>query len=315
MTPAARLPASQSLDQRLADRGDRPAMLQDCGAGALPRIRGYCLERKVGEGRMAIAYLAKDAVSGAQVVLKVLRREHARSDERSAAFVQEFAVPCGIRNRHVIRVYDQFIGDGHASIAMEYLPGGDLGRLIRQGLTPAAALELLRQAALALQALHQHGFAHGDVKPANLLLRSTGDLVLADFGLARRLDAPHTPPHQGTVVGTPCYAAPEQSQGGAIGAAGDVYSLGIVLYEMLCGQPPFPGASAMEVFCQHVMAPVPRLPADLARFQPLVDAMLDKQVATRLQNGRALLQQIDLIQDAAPLHPAPVGAIGSRCLS
>lgn len=286
-------------------RGDGLARRQDCAPGALPRIPGFRVERKVGEGRTATAYLACETASGNKVVLKVLRREHAASNQRTAAFVQEFSLPFAIDNPHVIRVYDQVIGGGYASISMEYLPGGDLGRMIRGGVAAEAALSLLRQAALALQALHEHGYAHGDVKPANLLLRSGGELVLADFGQARRLDAVHVAPPAGLVVGTPRYAAPEQSLGGRIGPAGDVYSLGVVLHELLTGRPPFTGPTVMEVFSQHVMAPVPRLPATVAGLQPLLDAMLDKQLATRLHNGRALLERIDFFQGAAPLHPAP----------
>ena len=317
MSPASVSPSAKNLVQWSAVRGDRTGVRPAPAPEALPHIQGYLLRRRIGEGRMAIAYLANDLRFGAEVVLKVLRREHAGSGERTATFVQEFAVPSGIRNSHVIRVFDQFIGDGHAVIAMEHLAGGDLGRLIRKGLTaaPAPALALLRQAAIALQALHQHGWAHGDIKPANLLLRSSGDLVLADFGLARKLDAPHMRPPAGTVVGTPCYAAPELAEGAAVAAAADVYSLGVVFYEMLCGRRPFQGETVMEVLCQHLIAPVPRLPAGAARFQPLLDAMLDKRVETRLQDGQALLAQIDLMNDAASLHPAPVGETGSRWLS
>lgn len=281
-------------------------------AGTLPRIDGYQVLREVGEGRLATVYLAHDT-AGKPVALKLLRREHAGNDARTAAFVREFAVPRAIRSPHVVRVFEQWIGDGCAAIAMEYLGGGHLGDIIRERPTPGAALFLLRQAALALDALHRAGYAHGDVKPVNLLLRSTGELVLADFGSARRLDEVLSPKQPGLVTGTPRYAAPEQSESGAAAPAADVYSLGIVCYEMLCGKPPFPGETVMEVFCQHLLAPVPPLPGELARWQPLVDAMLAKQAGSRLADGRAVVDKIDFVLGAAPLHPAPSGASSSRC--
>ena len=313
MTPSGPFPFAQHLSIRHPRWARAFARPQDGGLEPLPRIAGYRVTRRVGEGRMAVAYLAQDMSRGGKVVLKVLRRGHMDSPARTAAFVQEFAVPAAIRNAHVIRVVEQLVGAEHAFIAMEYLGGGHLGQLIRCGLTASESLALLRQAAVALAELHRQGFAHCDVKPANLLLRHSGDLVLGDFGLARRLGSIPPAAPAGLVAGTPCYASPELAQGGVVHAAADVYSLGVVLYEMLCGKPPFPGQTLMEVFCQHLMAPVPRLPADLGRFQPLVDLMLEKQVSRRLPDGQALLEQIDHMRDAGALHPAPPAATGSRC--
>ncbi len=280
-------------------------------AGALPAIEGYRLLREIGEGRLATVYLAQDPAARL-VALKVLRREPGTNDLRTAALVREFALASAIRSRHVVAVFDLLHGDGYSAIAMEYLGGGHLGERMAQGLAPEAALALLRQAALALDALHSNGFVHGDVKPANLLLRAHDELVIADFGLARRLDAVPAPAPAGTVVGTPRYAAPELSQDGAPTAAADVYSLGVVWHEMLCGKPPFPGKTLLEVACQHLMAPVPGLPAPLARFQPLLDRMLEKQAGSRLQDGQAVLGQIDLLGDAPPPRPAPSGGSASR---
>jgi serine/threonine-protein kinase PpkA len=276
---------------------------------AVPRFKGYRVQKKIGEGRTSIVYLARDMERRTSVAIKVLRPEPAADPGRAEAFLREFAVPAVVHHPHVMRVCDRFLADGCPAVAMEFVGGGDLGQRIRKGLQPGAALALLRQAASALDALHREGFAHGDVKPANLLLRATGELVLADFGGARHIDAPVPRAITGLVVGTPRYAAPEQSRDGVAGTAADIYSLGVILHEMLCGKAPFPGNTVMEVFCQHLMAPIPRLPQDLVRFQPLLDAMLDKQPHTRLQDGGAVLQQIDLIQDATPAHPVPFSAV------
>jgi serine/threonine-protein kinase PpkA len=281
-------------------------------AGALPRIPGYKVQRRVGQGRMSTAYLARDLRHDGEVVLKILNAGHAGDLVRHASFGQEFAIPQLIRNKHVIRVFDQSMASEYSYISMEYVEGGDLGGWIRRGLAAREALSLLRQAVVAVSQLHDGGFVHCDVKPANLLLRSCGELVLADFGLACRVGATSVA-SQGTVIGTPCYAAPEQTQGAAAQPAADVYSLGVVLYEMLCGVPPFTGPSAMELQCQHLMAAVPALPPELARFQPLVDAMLEKEAHLRLADGAAVLHQIDLIEHPDVPENSATGAIANRC--
>lgn len=290
MTPTA---IASSVDPRDV----RPVNAVRSGGSAsraLPRIAGYQLQRRIGQGRMATAWLAQDLCRGGDVVLKVLNRGHAGDAARDASFAREFAIPLQIRNRHLIRVFDQRIGGEHSYIAMEYLDGGDVAAWIRRGMTAREAVTLLRQAAIALAELHHRGFVHCDVKPANLLLRSCGEVVLADFGLARRVGAA-SPALEGTVFGTPCYAAPEQTHSAGALPAADVYSLGIVFYEMLTGTPPFAGPTAMELQCQHLMAAVPGLPSALAPFQPLIDSMLEKHSQLRLQDGDAVLRQIDLI--------------------
>lgn len=313
MLPARTFPFAQQLSLRPAGWGHAFTRAAETSQRSLPRIPGYRIERRVGQGRTSTAYLAQDIAAGCKRVLKVLRPDHGANEARLAAFRQEFAVPHGVHHQHIIRVFGQSAVDGHPYISMEYLGGGDLGRLIRCRPTAHEALGLLRQAATALAELHRAGFVHGDIKPANLLLRYSGDLVLADFGLARPLDSNCRPAQAGAIVGTPAYASPEQAEGDPGGTAADVYSLGVVFYEMLCGQPPFPGHTLMEVLCQHLMAAVPRLPEPLAGLQPLVDSMLAKKIASRLPDGQALLDRIDLMAGSGSADLRATGATGSRC--
>jgi len=284
------------------------ALASHDGAGpdGLPRVDGFQLERRIGEGRLATTFLARDLERGGRVVLKMLRRDLATSPARVAAFEREYAVPAALRHPHVVRVFGHSVMEGRPYMTMEYLGGGDLAGLLRSGLLPQEAVALLRQASEAVAQLHRDGIAHCDVKPANLLLRHSGDLVLADFGAARQIGAP-APASAGQIVGTPSHAAPELAHGGAASAAADIYSLGVVFHEMLCGRLPFPGRTLMEVVCQHLMAPIPRLPQPLARFQPLIDAMLDKKADRRLADGQALLARIDSLDEA----PAPTPALAS----
>jgi serine/threonine protein kinase len=155
----------------------------------------------------------------------------------------------------------------------------------------AGALALLRQAASGLAWLHRQGWVHRDVKPANLLLRANGSLALGDLGCAARTgDMGGAPP--GTMIGTPRYAAPEQTEGAPAQPAADVYALGACLFELLCGSPPYPGETSMELLGQHLLAPVPPLPLEHAPWQPLLDAMLAKDPALRLPDGAAVLAQL-----------------------
>lgn len=308
-----------SLSQKLRRR--QPARLgsrdSSLGAGghALPRISGYRIERTVGKGRRSTAYLARNVLGGDQVVLKVLDPAAGDNPVRLASFAQEFAIPSAMRHDNVIRVFDQVVGDGVAYIAMEYLDGGHLGEWIHRGLSAPEAVSLLRQAAQALAEVHRRGVVHRDVKPANLLLRVCGKLVIADFGLACWRDQGVSVAPRGQLVGTPSYVSPEQAQGEVVLAAADIYSLGVVFYEMLCGRTPFPGNTLMEQLSQHLMAPVPRLPGALERYQPLLDAMLEKHAACRLPDAQAVLEGIDRLERYSAVDPCNTMLTGDRCIT
>jgi serine/threonine protein kinase len=306
--PMRRLSANRS-------RGAEAGLAGRTANPGLPRIRGYRIGRKIGDGRRSAVHVAQELVHGDLVALKLIPAEILAADN-GASFTQEFAIPALVQHRNVIRVLDHGLSEGFAYIAMEHAGGGHLGERIRRGLKPAEAVSLLRQAALALRQLHRQGLVHRDVKPANLLLRHSGELVLADFGLARRRgETDSQAAARGTMVGTPRYAAPEQAQGGAAQASADVYSLGVVLHEMLCGKPPFPGETLTEVLCQNLIADVPRLPRELAALQPLVDAMLEKNMLARLADGDAVLEQLAAMEVAGSLYPVATGTTVMRCLT
>jgi serine/threonine protein kinase len=188
-----------------------------------------------------------------------------------------------------VRVHACGVTGGTAWIAMEHVAGGSLRQRIARGCNAGEALGLLRQAAAALAPLHRLGLVHRDVKPDNLLLRAGGELVLVDFGLVAPAGSVDARAQPGAIVGTPRYVAPEQLQGAPAAPAADIYSLGVLLHEMLCGGPPFRGETLLEVLAQHLMAPLPRLPAELASLQPLLDRMLAKEVPHRLPDAEALL--------------------------
>jgi serine/threonine protein kinase len=265
-----------------ANEAWRAARAPAPAAAATPRIPGFRLLRQVGRGRHAAAWLAWDAGADREVVLKL-------QPAGDGSLMREYAVAQSLAGPHIVRVYGCGEAEGCGWLAMEHLAGGNLRRLVGQGNTAHDALALLRQAAQAVARLHRNRLVHRDVKPDNLLLRANGELVLADFGLVTAAGALDSRAQPGAVVGTPRYVAPEQLQGARAAPAADVYSLGVLLHEMLCGGPPFPGETLMEVLSQHLVAPPPRLPADIAVLQPLLDRMLAKEVKDRLPDADAVL--------------------------
>jgi serine/threonine protein kinase len=251
------------------------------GLEPAPRIAGYRMLRELGAGRRSGVWLARDA-RGGEVVLKLQPAE-------GSNLHREWEVASALEVEHVVRVHAHGRAGAWAWLAMEHVAGGDLARRMRGGIAPAEALSLLRQAAVGLAQLHRRGWVHRDVKPANFLLRPDGTLVLADFGLVARSGAAAAGLQQGVVTGTPRYVAPEQLQGGPATAASDVYGLGVLLHEMLCGRPPFAGVTLMEVLSQHLLAEPPRLPPGVGSMQPLLDRMLAKEVQSRLRDADAVL--------------------------
>lgn len=245
-----------------------------------PRIPGYRFVRLIGRGRHTRAWLAWDLNRQCGVVLK-LEAAPGTSLQRESAVAARVLCP------QLVRV----LGEGRTAtwsyLAMEHVPGGNLAARLGQPLPRDVALNTLRQAAEALAQLHRHGLVHRDVKPANFLLREDGTLVLGDFGLA--VEAGTAGSGDGALFGTPRYVAPEQLQGAPAQPAADVYSLGVLLHEMLCGRPPFPGETLTEVLAQHLLAKPAPLPPAMADLQPLADRMLCREVQSRLPDADAVL--------------------------
>jgi serine/threonine-protein kinase PpkA len=271
-----------------------------------PSIDGYRIGRMIAEGRAATVYLADDHRRGGKVAIKVLKGSHGDSEAIGRGFAAECAILSSIRHEHVVRVFEhRAVGDPRY-LVMEHLEGGTLRDRMRRGIDPGQAVCLLRQAAAGLAEVHRRAVVHRDVKPENFLLRSSGELVLTDFGVAAAQGDTASCVPAGRLVGTPWYAAPEQAQGEPPSAAADVYSLGLVLYELLCGRRPFAGKTVLEALSQHLVAPVPRLPATLTQYQLLIDRMLEKRQQRRLPDADALLQEIQCMQPAArEIAPTP----------
>lgn len=259
------------------------------------RLKGFRLTRKLASGGMTEVYLA-EREDGVPVVLKVLDAAGKTSSANLSRFIQEYALLSRITDPHVIRIYDQGFTDDHAYIAMEYFERGDLRSELSGPLPPARVLEIVAQIARALEVIHAHGIIHRDLKPENVMLRPDGSVAIADFGVAKSMlqqDNLHlTQTQHGEVVGTPYYLSPEQATGREITPASDLYSLGVMLYEMLTGSRPYSAESLDLLLARHLTAPLPQLPLEHQGLQPVLDRLMAKQPEQRYPGARALLDDL-----------------------
>lgn len=268
------------------------------GEGETVRLKGYRITRKIGAGGMTEVYLAERESDGLPIVLKVLDSRGKEASEHLVRFIQEYALLCKIDHPHVIRIHDQGFTDEHAYIAMEYFERGDMRALFGPGMTRERALTVVRQIAQALSAIHSHGIVHRDVKPENVMLRNDGSVALADFGIAKSMQQSDnldlTQTRHGDVVGTPYYLSPEQAGGRTVTASTDLYSLGVMLFEMLAGQRPFVAESLELLLAKHLHAETPALPPAHAALQPIVNRLMAKDPAARYPSADALLADLAL---------------------
>ena len=260
-------------------------------------LRGYRLERKIGSGGMTEVYLAAREDDGLPVVLKVLEASGEAASSHLSRFIQEYTLLSRIEHPHVIRIYDQGFTDDHAYIAMEYFEQGDLRAELTAGMNQQRVLTVISQVAQALDAIHAHGVIHRDLKPENLMRRVDGSIALADFGIAKsmlqaeNLDLTQT--RHGDVVGTPYYLSPEQASGKPITPQSDLYSLGVMMFEMLAGQRPFKAETLALLLAHHLSAPTPALPAAHAGLQPVVERLMAKEPEARYGSAAALLADLE----------------------
>jgi serine/threonine-protein kinase PpkA len=255
-------------------------------------VEGYRVLRKIGEGGMASIFLADAGDGGPPQVLKVVRMDTNAKSDSLQRFIQEFALLEQVSHPNVARIFRQDFSLGHAYIAMEYFPNGDLAVRMRRPLDARTAIGYLKQTAAGLGAIHAVGIVHRDLKPDNLMLRQDGSLALADFGVAKQVSMLITDTGDGDVVGTPYYLSPEQALGHTVDARCDLYSLGVMTFEMLTGRKPYHAGSAQELLARHVNDPVPLLPAPHEHLQPVLARMMAKNRDERYPSATALLDDL-----------------------
>lgn len=264
----------------------------DMGTGIYPLIRGYRLIRKLAVSEHSAVYLAEREAVGIKIVLKVLRQIPDLSDGIGAfdRFLREYELIADLDHPNIVGIYDLGVGDDHAHIAMEYLDGGDLRRRIETGVTTADAIRYTREIASALSRIHSIGILHRDLKPGNIMLRSDDSIALIDFGLAKRMRLEEEISDGGQIFGTPYYMSPEQGHADDVDARSDLYSLGVIFYELLTGEKPYVASNAMGIIYKHLNAPIPVLPQRHSQYQAALNLLLAKNPEDRMQNADEVLE-------------------------
>lgn len=256
-------------------------------------IPNYEIGSLAGRGGVAEVYLARHKLLDRIVAIKVISTAKA-GDMTDKRFLKEARVLAGLRHPNIVSIYDVGVLDNKYYIIMEYLDGGDLKQLSKNGLSVARSFGILKQIAAALAHAHDKGFIHRDIKSQNVMFRSDGTAVLTDFGIVKDLTADTGYTLDGTSVGTPHYMSPEQAQGSSeIDWRTDLYSLGVTFYEMLTGTVPYSADTPVAVALKHIKAPVPRLPEHLSRFQFIIDRLMAKKPEKRFQTAHDLLGALD----------------------
>jgi eukaryotic-like serine/threonine-protein kinase len=268
----------------------------------------YAMLDALGRGGMARVYLARDEVLGQEAALKVLREQYAEDEEFVERFRREAKNAAALNHPSIVQVYDQGRAeDGTYYMAMEYVPGGTLKeRILREGpLDPYEAAGVALRIGEALDAAHGRGIVHRDVKPQNVLLTAAGGAKVADFGIARAASS-KTMTETNLVLGTAAYMSPEQAMGEPATPKSDLYSLGVVLYEMLTGELPYTAESPVAVCMKHINEPL-RPPKEVDSRIPegmnaLVVKLLAKEPEDRYASAAALAEDLRLVRDGlAPL--------------
>ncbi len=273
----------------------------------------YQVHERIGEGGMALVYRATDLRLNRQVAVKMLRPQYAGDPEFVARFEQEARAAAALSHPHIAAVYDTGEDRDNRYIVMELLRPFTLKDLIGRSpqgrLTPGDAVKYASQIAAALAHAHQRGVVHRDIKPQNILFTDDGLVKVTDFGIARALAAT-SGTATGTILGSPHYLAPEQASGGSAGPASDLYSLGVVVYELLTGRPPFSGETPVAIALQHLRATAPP-PGQVVPGVPLaLDRVVQRCMAKRPEDRYGSADEVRLaLEDAVS-----GGAAGGRTM-
>jgi len=254
---------------------------------------GYTLLDLIAQGGMAEVYRALQHSLGREVAVKVMKEGDASLAQR---FMHEARLVATLNHRNVVTIYDVGqLPDGRPYLSMELLTGGDLRERARLGLAPVEIKRIVREVADGLSVVHARGIVHRDIKPANILFRADGCAVLCDFGIAKSLDIDTGLTHTGIVVGSPAYSSPEQTTAKPLDARSDLYSLGVVLVELLLGRNPYKAEDYASTVVNQLQMPPPVLPSVDAAWQPIVNKLLAKQADQRFASAVQLIAAIDAL--------------------
>ena len=263
-----------------------------------PEVAGYTMMKKIAQSPVASVYLARNDEFPQPVALKIeaIKGRHVVSEADRERFTKECEILSKLNHRSIANVLDFGTTDDYLYLALEYFPCGSLRERLKHPVTEADALNYAHQIGEALQIVHAARVVHRDLKPSNLMLTNENRLVLIDFGSARSQLLADDLTTSGDCTGTPYYVCPEQIDDREPDARGDLYSVGVVLYEMLCGTLPFEGKTLADILAAHRSAPVPRLPAHLAPYQEIIDRLMAKDPKDRFASAADFLDALDALR-------------------
>src|SRR5581483_5144554 len=258
----------------------------------------YKIGERIGSGGMATVYRGLQASLSREVAIKVLPIQFSGDPTFVERFKQEAVAVANLRHPNILAVYDFGEQNGIIYMVTEFVPGGTLADRLGSPIPPEQVLALMAPLASALDHAHSHGIIHRDLKPSNILLAASGEPILSDFGLARLMQSSGRLTASGSALGTPEYMAPEQAMGGEISAQTDIYAFGVLLFEMLTGQVPFPGETPVAIILAHLHQPpppprglVPSLPDDV---ETVVLKCLAKEPAARYETASDVIAALEL---------------------
>ena len=257
---------------------------------------GFKFVRIIGQGAMSKVYLAERVKDKMTVVLKILDLTRVEEPKLIQRFIQEANLISELNSPFVVKIYDHGITEEYGYIAMEFFSRGDLKQRVEFGLNPEIAIIYATHIAYGLEQIHAIDVVHRDLKPANIMFRGDDSLALADFGISKKMDQVSDITTLGQILGTPHYMSPEQGEGLEVDTRADLYSLGVLLYEMLTGDKPFTAQTPAALIYQHVTGPIPRLPSKLKQYQDVVDGLLAKRPEDRIQTAREVINILEAFQ-------------------
>jgi hypothetical protein len=280
-------------------QSDRLGRGEPCDPWRQPEIAGYTLTKKIAQSSLAAVYLARNGEFNHPVALKIQAVDGLApvSQAERARFTRECEILSRLNHRSIANVLDYGITEKHLYLALEYFPCGSLRDRMKHPINETDALNYAQQIGEALQIVHAARIVHRDLKPSNLMLTDDNRVVLIDFGSARTQLTHDDDRRAEDCTGTPYYMCPEQTANSEPDARGDLYSLGIVLYEMLAGRVPYTGKGLTEIFAAHRERPIPRLPVRRQVYQPVIDRLLAKSAADRFPDAGQFLAALDGVRD------------------
>ncbi|WNO10177.1 serine/threonine protein kinase [Teredinibacter sp. KSP-S5-2] len=258
-------------------------------------IPGYKIIRAIGKGGMATVYLAEQEIFGRQVALKIMSKALGEDSAFGERFMREAKIVSQLVHPNIVTVHDVGVYEDSYYLSMEYIDGKDL-RHLRDNLSLAQKFSAVRDIAKALQYASSKGYVHRDIKPENIMFYTADNrAVLTDFGIARAAETDKSMTQTGVAIGTPHYMSPEQAKGKPVDHRSDLYSLGVVFFQLLSGYVPYDAESAVAIGIKHITEPVPLLPIGFEKMQPIIDTLMAKKPEERYQNAEEFLEDLDLI--------------------